>query len=359
MNNKCTIENCPNDAFCRGWCKTHYYKWNIHGDPLFSFGKCAVCGKPEHGKGLCRSCIMKKRWRNKKQTICKVADCSRKHYGKGYCKHHYERMKYMGSLEPRIIINLPNEEWREVIRLDCTGLMISNMGRVKSCRKYDEMLLLSKMTKVNPREKQLTRVAANGLGGNILVHMEVLRAFHPNYEEDYRAIFIDSDRSNCKSNNLRWYGKRYLIGEALKMAEKSDHPLANKFKLFWLGDHNALNDWFDEQTSWIGPYIHSRLNMFNVPFYVDVSNCVQEVVLRIFLSLERGMLRELNQKSLRTWIKRIARIVLAIAIKKLLPAYSNDREDSEGNSYSITDLIGWCHPSAELQVIYKQEQKLL
>ena len=174
-------------------------------------------------------------------------------------------------------------------------------------------------------------------------------------EGDFKSFFIDEDRSNCKAENLRWYGKEYLVGEAIKMAEESDHPLAHEFKLFWLGDHQALNGWFEEQKIWVKPYMHKRLDMFCVPYYVDVDNCVQEVVLRMFLALRRGMIRKLEH--LKAWARRIARNVLAEAIKNLTPSIPIDQENSEGDFYSLADLTRWCHPSAELQAIYRQEFK--
>lgn len=31
----CSVSDCPNAAFARGWCKKHYTRWRVHGDPLF------------------------------------------------------------------------------------------------------------------------------------------------------------------------------------------------------------------------------------------------------------------------------------------------------------------------------------
>jgi len=84
-------------------------------------------------------------------------------------------MKRVGSIENQKVLDLPNEEWRNINRPDCLGLKISNMGRIKSQRQCNEKILKSRMIKVNPTETQLTKVTSNGLGtANILVHMEVL-----------------------------------------------------------------------------------------------------------------------------------------------------------------------------------------
>src|SRR3989339_956183 len=340
---KCKIEDCPKDAFGRGWCRFHYEKWRTYGNPLFA-SVCEICGKPGFTKTLCRSCMMKNRWDEKERLLCCVSGCTNKHYGNGFCKPCYERLKNMGTLESIKVLDLPNEEWRDIRKPGFERLMVSNMGRMKSCRKRDEKLLKSRMIKVNPHETQLTRTATNGYGGeNIFVHMEVLRAFHPNPDGDFRAIFIDGDRSNCRADNLRWYGRKYLVEKAIKIAEKSEHPLANAFILFWQGDYNVLNSWFEEQIKWVGPYMRARLDMFRVPYYVDIDNHAQETILQVFLSLRRGMIKELTEKSLKSWIRSIAKKVLASGIRDLLPAISNDLEDFEGNSYSITDRIRWCH----------------
>lgn len=32
---KCSIDECERPAFARGWCSTHYSRWQRHGDPLY------------------------------------------------------------------------------------------------------------------------------------------------------------------------------------------------------------------------------------------------------------------------------------------------------------------------------------
>lgn len=359
-NVECKIEGCYETVLYRGWCRTHYHKWRLYGDPLY-IKRCEACDKPVSTEALCRSCAAKRKWERKEKRLCGMSGCMNKHYSKGFCKIHYERMKYMGTIESRKVPDLPNEEWRNIDRPNCEGLKVSNMGRIKSCRRHDEVLFKSRMIKVNPRETQLTRVASSGASsGNILVHMEVLRAFHSNVEGDFRSFFIDGDRSNCKAENLRWYGKEYLIGEAIKIAEKSDHPLAPKFKLFFLGDYQALNGWFEEQKKWVKPYMRNRLYMFRVPYCVDIENCVQETMLQVFSSLSRGMIKGLTPENLKIWIKAIAKKVLASTIRDLSPTISfipNEQGNSEEEFDSVADLTGWCHPSAELEAIYRQESR--
>lgn len=33
----CSIEGCGKPATRRGWCNTHYKRWNRHGDPLYTY----------------------------------------------------------------------------------------------------------------------------------------------------------------------------------------------------------------------------------------------------------------------------------------------------------------------------------
>lgn len=61
----CSIDDCANPVFSRGWCQRHYGRWRTHGDPLGGRATnhsitgitCYAeggCGKPVLAKGLCR-----------------------------------------------------------------------------------------------------------------------------------------------------------------------------------------------------------------------------------------------------------------------------------------------------------------
>ena len=322
----CSVIGCDKPSRAKGYCRKHYYNFNVHGDPCY------------------------------KRTEKKCSECNKKHYAKGLCRKCWNRLTSAGTLDSKKVKDLPEEQWKEIDRIDCKNVFISNLGRVKSCRTRDERLLVSKFTKVNPHEQQFTRVCANGSGSNIIVHMEVLRAFHPNNEGDYQAVFIDGDRSNCVSSNLRWYGKEYLVIKAIAMAEASDHPLADCFLRFWHGENNVLNDWFEQQKERLKCFLFWRLDRFHVPYYIDVDDCVQETIVSAFLALRRGMIKSLD--NINAWMFGVAKKVLASGVRDVLPGVSMIKEGSNGDEYNRVDYPGWCHPSAELQAIYNEEAQL-
>lgn len=67
--NKCNIENCEKNVIARGWCHTHYKRWQIHGDPLKSL----------HRKK------------------CSVDQCNNKHSEIGFCSMHARRFRRHGD----------------------------------------------------------------------------------------------------------------------------------------------------------------------------------------------------------------------------------------------------------------------
>ncbi len=353
MSKSCTIVGCDKSAFCKGFCRKHYYNYNIHGDPLYKKPekKCSECNKKHYAKGLCRDCYFKAKGTvggalNHGWETCSQG-CEAPVYGKGLCRKCWNRLTHAGTLESKAIPDLQGEEWREINRPDCAGILVSNMGRLKSIRKRDEVLLKTHMTK--SKSEQLYSLKA---AGNINVHMEVLRAFHPNKEGDFQAVFIDGDRSNCRADNLQWYGKEYLVVKAVAMAEASNHSLADCFLRFWHGETNVLNDWFEQQKGRLKAFLFKRLDSFYVPFYVDIEDCVQETIVAAFLALRRGMIKSLD--NINSWIIEIAKKILASGVRDLLPAVPMIRDGADGE-YNIVDYAGLCHPSAELAAIANEE----
>lgn len=67
---KCKIDDCEKFIAARGWCHTHYKRWQIHGDPEITL-------KPR-GK------------------MCKVEGCEKPHSSIGYCAMHEHRWRRYG-----------------------------------------------------------------------------------------------------------------------------------------------------------------------------------------------------------------------------------------------------------------------
>lgn len=79
----CTIDDCTNVHYARGWCMKHYTRWRSHGDPT----------------------IVKRRLQDyvvKPRPCCAVDGCDLIVHGLGYCNRHYRRLKSTGS------VHLPN-----------------------------------------------------------------------------------------------------------------------------------------------------------------------------------------------------------------------------------------------------------
>jgi hypothetical protein len=64
-----TCSICENRYYAKGFCKKHYTRWHVHGDPNVQLtwtrqqvGQfCVICGNPVWGRGLCS--LHWKRWR--------------------------------------------------------------------------------------------------------------------------------------------------------------------------------------------------------------------------------------------------------------------------------------------------------
>lgn len=76
----CTIEGCDKPLNARGWCKGHYRRWNLYGDPL---------GTP----------LPRPKPAPKPKRPCEADGCDRPHYGNGLCEAHWARQRRHGGLD--------------------------------------------------------------------------------------------------------------------------------------------------------------------------------------------------------------------------------------------------------------------
>lgn len=114
----------------------------------------------------------------------------------------FKDINYPRRKEKEIIINLPNEIWKDV----CDGYKVSNYGRVLSLakttirgRKYDKILSASK------KDNGYYTVSING--NNEYVHRLVAKAFIDNPNNLNEINHKDEDKSNNRVDNLEWCTK--------------------------------------------------------------------------------------------------------------------------------------------------------
>lgn len=74
-NGTCSVDGCERNAYCRGWCATHYHRWQVEGDP----------GPAE---------IPHYKYR---RPTCSVDGCEGQHEARGWCRTHYLRWKRTGD----------------------------------------------------------------------------------------------------------------------------------------------------------------------------------------------------------------------------------------------------------------------
>lgn len=75
MAKVCSIVDCSQAISCRGWCSTHYHRWQRHGNPL-------TVKKPKFAPGI----------------ACSVADCENAYVAKGLCSRHYMQVREHGRV---------------------------------------------------------------------------------------------------------------------------------------------------------------------------------------------------------------------------------------------------------------------
>lgn len=314
---------------------------------------CKSCGSKHYGRGYCRSCYRKAQKRGEfGGKRCSAEGCDGFAITIGLCANCYKRLQRKGTIDAIKVKNLPGEEWLPIEREKFSGIYVSNLGRVKSCRKKDEVLLSPKM-RLTTKDKKEPVFAAFTKGGTIHVALEVLRAFKVNNNKDTTFVFKDKNPANCRIDNLEWYGRDLLVDKAIKGAEASDHPLADCFLRFWHGEHEAINDWLESLQDSVRGYLYKRLQNYNFPWFMDLDDCVQQSLYDIFIALYRGMFAGFEH--LHGWVLRIASAALSRSLKLSKKRMEPLDIPGDNGEYSKADINLFCHPSAELQAIYNEE----
>lgn len=135
----------------------------------------------------------------------------------------FKDINYPRRKEKEIIINLPNEIWKDV----CDGYKVSNYGRVLSLakttirgRKYDKILSASK------KDNGYYTVSING--NNEYVHRLVAKAFIDNPNNLNEINHKDEDKSNNRVDNLEWCTKSYNVSYSKSIKIKQIDPITKE-----------------------------------------------------------------------------------------------------------------------------------
>lgn len=124
----CDVDGCKNDYYSKGYCVKHYLKLKKYGNPLVDktikkkTGICQIdgCDKPLYIKGLCVKHYQRvKKYGDPSVTkrnmqppeTCGIEGCKNKHSAKGLCRKHYSQINKKKYLQ--------SEKGRELVRLNC------------------------------------------------------------------------------------------------------------------------------------------------------------------------------------------------------------------------------------------------
>ena len=145
----CTVDGCEKTIYCKGVCRTHYYR-------LYKTGKTETKKQMVHSK------------------ICKIDGCNNPYYGKGYCSKHYNRIRRNGNaLELKreyhgLTGTIEHNTWRRMIAR-CTYPSVERYPRyggrgIKVCDRWLNFFIafLEDMGKKPFPEAQLDRIDNDG-----------------------------------------------------------------------------------------------------------------------------------------------------------------------------------------------------
>lgn len=286
--------------------------------------------------------------------VCSVEGCNTEVYAKGLCARCYKREQYHANKlkpkKPTTVADLPGETWKP---LPVKGFFVSNQGRVKRITKTKKGKK-AKLITISNLQKHRGHSTFQAAGKTYRLALEVLRAFTPPENGEQTHKFKNEDITDCRLENLAWYGYDYMIGKAIAMAEDSKSPLADCFLLFWHGKNDALDDFFAKVRDVLGRMINKRIDLFRAPFYLDVEDITSEALIQIFYRIKNAQIKTID--NIMAWCKAIAKKVLAKRIHYAVPAISMFYQKEADNVQNIIDLNGRnVYPSAELEAIYNLE----
>lgn len=134
----CSVDGCEKPHKAYGWCRTHYARWQRHGDVMQDVpvqrrapdARCSIasCDRPLSAKGWCKAhhnrwlrhgdvlahIPVQGKWEHNPDGLCAVDDCDRPQRARGWCTFHYGRWRQSGDVQA----NLPHRVGRGYINPD-------------------------------------------------------------------------------------------------------------------------------------------------------------------------------------------------------------------------------------------------
>jgi hypothetical protein len=247
-------------------------------------------------------------WEQAIVIMCRVPGCEArvtKYVKDGLCTRHWQQLKNHGRIvDGDALLDLPGEQWADLVSKEGTTYKISNMGRVMSLT-IDTKRILS------PIEKGAYSVCfINALKTQIRIANAVARAFVPNPYGDKKIVSLDGDTKNCQASNLEWFSVLCYeknLATLRREIEDSD-PYAKGIVAFMEGDSEAMNEIIVEQRPRLLRWINYLLSFYPVSPMVDAEGIVQESLISAVIAIRRGQCR--TAKAFSGWLNVIGKRML-------------------------------------------------
>lgn len=132
---KCAIAECDKDAYCRGWCTTHYERWRKYRDPLMMRQREHHAGGPS-GRGYWQTMIDGRRIQDQVRVAERVLG---RRLPKGAVVHHADENPL--NNEPSNLVICPSTAYHALLHTRLRALHACgnpNFRKCWLCKKYDD-----------------------------------------------------------------------------------------------------------------------------------------------------------------------------------------------------------------------------